>query len=343
MNADCPTCHGRPELYTAGICPSCGNINELDSTPPTHPIALPVRAETGTPTQRLEAFLAQMPSDRSGLVDFARMLAAELEDANDASETANGRHGGEILRINTLHSHQAAALSRELEEWKSKAGKVHGQIAFVEVERDALRRELEESRAKVKELAHDWNATQDDLDGANKSLAWANEEILRLRAELEEAKAERAAMTYSSKQATECAGCGKRKHTPLRRDEMGGYVCLTCIDRELDKWLPVHDPVTGEEIPHPTYADIGKLNEELTALRAAPRSETEGRDKERWQQLYDAGKDQFRRSHELLEWLLTEAGQKWHYYRNLEPGARANIRDVNQAAALAHDEKGAGE
>ena len=44
-------------------------------------------------------------------------------------------------------------------------------------------------------------------------------------------------ITYSSKQATECAVCGKRKHTPLRRDHMGGYVCLTCIDRQLDQML----------------------------------------------------------------------------------------------------------
>lgn len=41
--------------------------------------------------------------------------------------------------------------------------------------------------------------------------------------------------TYASKQATNCAVCGQRKHTPLRNDEMGGYVCLTCIDRELEK------------------------------------------------------------------------------------------------------------
>lgn len=39
--------------------------------------------------------------------------------------------------------------------------------------------------------------------------------------------------TYSSKQATECAVCGERKHTPLRNDAMGGYVCLTCISNEL--------------------------------------------------------------------------------------------------------------
>ncbi len=41
--------------------------------------------------------------------------------------------------------------------------------------------------------------------------------------------------TYVSKQATNCAVCGERKHTPIRNDVMGGYVCLTCIDRELVK------------------------------------------------------------------------------------------------------------
>jgi len=39
--------------------------------------------------------------------------------------------------------------------------------------------------------------------------------------------------TYASKQATKCAGCGEHRHTPLRIDAMGGYVCLTCIDRKL--------------------------------------------------------------------------------------------------------------
>lgn len=42
-------------------------------------------------------------------------------------------------------------------------------------------------------------------------------------------------LTYSSTQATNCAVCGEHKHTPLRRDDMGGYVCLTCIDKELSK------------------------------------------------------------------------------------------------------------
>lgn len=45
------------------------------------------------------------------------------------------------------------------------------------------------------------------------------------------------AFTYSSKQETNCAGCGVRKHTPLRVDDMGGYVCLTCIDNRLGELL----------------------------------------------------------------------------------------------------------
>lgn len=40
---------------------------------------------------------------------------------------------------------------------------------------------------------------------------------------------------YSADEKTTCAVCGEYKYTPLRRDDMGGYVCLTCIDKELNK------------------------------------------------------------------------------------------------------------
>lgn len=43
--------------------------------------------------------------------------------------------------------------------------------------------------------------------------------------------------TYTSTQATACASCGEHKHTPLRIDKMGGYVCLTCIDQKLGSLL----------------------------------------------------------------------------------------------------------
>ncbi|MDE2097626.1 MAG: hypothetical protein KGL39_10295 [Patescibacteria group bacterium] len=50
-----------------------------------------------------------------------------------------------------------------------------------------------------------------------------------------EEQACRAGCSYASIQATNCAVCGQHKHTPLRNDEMGGYVCLTCIDAELQR------------------------------------------------------------------------------------------------------------
>lgn len=40
---------------------------------------------------------------------------------------------------------------------------------------------------------------------------------------------------YHSSQHTICAVCGEDKHTPLRNDVMGGYVCMTCIDKELNR------------------------------------------------------------------------------------------------------------
>lgn len=42
-------------------------------------------------------------------------------------------------------------------------------------------------------------------------------------------------LTDASKWATACAMCGEFKHTPIRNVAMGGYVCLTCIDRELTR------------------------------------------------------------------------------------------------------------
>ena len=34
---------------------------------------------------------------------------------------------------------------------------------------------------------------------------------------------------------TSCAVCGENKHCPIRNNTMGGYVCLTCVDKELEK------------------------------------------------------------------------------------------------------------
>lgn len=34
-----------------------------------------------------------------------------------------------------------------------------------------------------------------------------------------------------------CAGCGQEKICPIKRDEMGGYVCLSCIDAKLNEYF----------------------------------------------------------------------------------------------------------
>jgi hypothetical protein len=60
------------------------------------------------------------------------------------------------------------------------------------------------------------------------------------------------AMTASQTQHTRCAACGQDKHTPLRRDEMGGYVCLVCIDKRLDEY-----PVRG--YVSPLAADLSAI------------------------------------------------------------------------------------
>lgn len=72
--------------------------------------------------------------------------------------------------------------------------------------------------------------------------------------------------TYASKQSTSCAGCGVRKHTPLRVDEMGGYVCLTCIDKKLSD---LFETKRAPESQLPTMADLNlQVFEELQQAQA---------------------------------------------------------------------------
>lgn len=45
----------------------------------------------------------------------------------------------------------------------------------------------------------------------------------------------------SELQHTICASCLVDKPTPLRRGEMGGYVCLTCVDQRLDSYAALNE------------------------------------------------------------------------------------------------------
>lgn len=78
--------------------------------------------------------------------------------------------------------------------------------------------------------------------------------------------------SYSSTQATGCAGCGRYKHTPLRVDAMGGYVCLTCIDKELDRLL-IEESAREAEGDWPgcqEIADLPRVHEVMSNFSTDP-------------------------------------------------------------------------
>ncbi len=55
-----------------------------------------------------------------------------------------------------------------------------------------------------------------------------------------------ASVVAQAQQSTNCASCGEIKQTPLRIDAMGGYVCLTCVDKKLCSML-AQQPVSGAD------------------------------------------------------------------------------------------------
>lgn len=73
--------------------------------------------------------------------------------------------------------------------------------------------------------------------------------------------------TYSSNQATNCAGCSNHKHTPLRVDAMGGYVCLTCIYNELDRLL-IEESARNAEPDWEGCQEISELPHVHEAMKA---------------------------------------------------------------------------
>lgn len=75
------------------------------------------------------------------------------------------------------------------------------------------------------------------IEHAASTVDMLGKRVVTAEMERNEAVAELKSARFRHEQATRCAGCGERKHTPLRVDAMGGYVCLTCIDKRLHDLL----------------------------------------------------------------------------------------------------------
>ncbi|HCF2363372.1 TPA: hypothetical protein NIA63_005497 [Pseudomonas aeruginosa] len=100
----------------------------------------------------------------------------------------------------------------------------HGPEIVMAKDYDALAAKL----AMAEDAAAKGDAARHQCAGMEMEIQELREKVTELQKEL------RSRWTYASTQATNCAGCGEHKHTPLRVDWMGGYVCLTCIDEKLE-------------------------------------------------------------------------------------------------------------
>lgn len=109
---------------------------------------------------------------------------------------------------------------KEIEEIESRMHEIKEEITRLREENNQLRN-AEDFRHAINVMCENTRKSATDTTGSFAS---------------QPEPCEDAQYSYASKQRTACAVCGERKHTPLRRDEMGGYVCLTCIDERLDDY-----------------------------------------------------------------------------------------------------------
>ncbi|HGM7903205.1 TPA: hypothetical protein ACKP91_002343 [Pseudomonas aeruginosa] len=128
---------------------------------------------------------------------------------------------------------------------------------------DALAAKL----AMAEDAAAKGDAARHAAGGMEMEIQELREKVTELRKEL------RSRWTYASTQATNCAGCGEHKHTPLRVDWMGGYVCLTCIDKKLEE---LHDAQAQHSVPE--ISGIGRDAEHPRAVVLYLRNEPSDED-----------------------------------------------------------------
>lgn len=144
-----------------------------------------------------------------------------------------------IEHLEAQPSSATAAIECRLEVSEDTLKVIRGCLRAAEEDVEKLQARLAESEKQEQLLATKLAMALDAAakgDAVRHAAGGMEMEIQELREKVAELQKElRSRWTYASTQATNCAGCGEHKHTPLRVDWMGGYVCLTCIDEKLEE------------------------------------------------------------------------------------------------------------
>ncbi|ENB7451830.1 TPA: hypothetical protein ACRMXN_003015 [Pseudomonas aeruginosa] len=173
--------------------------------------------------------------------------------AADWSNTPNGNLAliqAAIEHLEAQPSSAMAAIECRFEVSEDTLKVIRGCLRAAEEDVEKLQARLAESEKQEQLLATKLAMALDAAakgDAVRHAAGGMEMEIQELREKVAELQKElRSRWTYASTQATNCAGCGEHKHTPLRVDWMGGYVCLTCIDEKLEE---LHDDQDQRSVP----------------------------------------------------------------------------------------------
>ncbi|MFU5074596.1 hypothetical protein ACM70V_14935 [Pseudomonas aeruginosa] len=192
--------------------------------------------------------LAKLQFPDEDYMQFAQLIGYSVSGYSDLSYVSDDSRGLAYAKLDLLTSApdvadaqverpevvETAVLILEAAGWRNDDPKAS--VTSVSELLSCIVGTLRAANAKLKkELAMARDAASKG-DAARHAAGGMEMEIQELREKVTELKKElRSRWTYASTQATNCAGCGAHKHTPLRVDWMGGYVCLTCIDEKLEE------------------------------------------------------------------------------------------------------------
>ncbi|HHM4936116.1 TPA: hypothetical protein ACRN3P_002859 [Pseudomonas aeruginosa] len=208
----------------------------------------------------LRAEITQLRQHKNDYMDAGQETYRALQNEIREREAEIARLDGLVSSRTTERDAALAEVERLRESKGDPVGSLE-KCMKVMYERDEHAKRLEAAMARVAELEKELAMARDAAakgDAARRAAGGMEMEIQELREKVTELQKElRSRWTYASTQATNCAGCGEYKHTPLRVDWMGGYVCLTCIDKKLEE---LHDDQAQHSVPEEF---IGRLSEFL--------------------------------------------------------------------------------